>query len=643
MDLVSEDEHKRIEKLEENIYSRDFKSTLAPVRPPLSREKFDVDTQWKHDAPFETEPLPPRRVAGSFFKIIVTIAALFFLVSGGLAAYSIITNWNTIAPDKVNISFVGPVSVAAGQELAFDIALENINRSELVDAVLYVDYPNGTKASDDITADYLHAKEELGTVAAGATARRTMRAVLFGAAQSTQEINVTLDYGVKNSNARFKKTKSYEVTVSSAPLSMRIEHVGEAVSGQQVVFSVNLRSNSNAPLTNLILKAEYPFGFTPVEYTPKPTAGDDVWLMPTLAPGEERSFEIVGKLVGEEGDVRAVRFAVGARSEEDERLVATTFLSSTETLTVRKPPLGISTRVNDKAEGDAAVDRGDPVRIQIVLTNNLPTTVMDTKVVAAMSGQIFDYLNVNGGQGFYRSLDRTVTWDKSMVPQLARLEPGDSVNLQFYLTTLPPSSSELLKNGTMKVAFTASGKQATDSGVGQVITSSAERTIRSMSSIGLVARTVYSVGAFKNTGPIPPKVDKPTTYTVILAASAGANDILGAEARATLPSYVEWLGATSPASEVVTWNPDKNEVVWRLGDMSAGTGIAKPPREVQFQVSITPSVSQVGPIPPEIVRGISITGKDAFTSLDLARSIGNLTTALSTDPRFGDGSGQVTR
>jgi hypothetical protein len=158
----------------------------------------------------------------------------------------------------------------------------------------------------------------------------------------------------------------------------------------------------------------------------------------------------------------------------------------------------------------------------------------------------------------------------------------------------------------------------------------------------MLSQATYSTGPFKNHGFMPPKADQKTTYTITWTATNSSNDVLGAEIRGNLPSNVKWLNVVSPTNESVTWNPDQNEVVWRVGDLVAGTGSTKPARQVSFQVELQPSVSQIGII-PDLVTNNRMTAIDSFTNATLSASTLSLTTRLPNDPNFTDQQSRVTQ
>ena len=84
------------------------------------------------------------------------------------------------------------------------------------------------------------------------------------------------------------------------------------------------------------------------------------------------------------------------------------------------------------------------------------------------------------------------------------------------------------------------------------------------------------------------------------------------------------------------------EIVWDIGSIGAGKGISSSAREVSFQVTILPSLSQVG-LTPVLVKNISIEGEDNFTDTIIKYSVKDLTTRIGTDPLFSLGKGEVVK
>jgi len=95
---------------------------------------------------------------------------------------------------------------------------------------------------------------------------------------------------------------------------------------------------------------------------------------------------------------------------------------------------------------------------------------------------------------------------------------------------------------------------------------------------------------------------------------------------------VKWARQVSPLNENVIYNPNTNEVIWSAGDIPAGVGISRPPKEVAFQVILSPSLSQVEQ-EPRLVTNIYFTAVDTFTNEQLREEKGSVSTNLPTDPK----------
>jgi hypothetical protein len=195
----------------------------------------------------------------------------------------------------------------------------------------------------------------------------------------------------------------------------------------------------------------------------------------------------------------------------------------------------------------------------------------------------------------------------------------------------------------MSVVVTVTGKRLTESGLSQDITSTVTKVVKVASSLGLSSRALYYSGVFNNAGPIPPKVDSETNYTIVWSLTNGSNPLSNVKVTATLPSYMKWVNNSSPASEKITYNPIGGTIVWDVGDLKSDTGFSNSPREISFQIAITPSASQVGTT-PTLISETTATGDDNFAGQSVqSGTVKPLTTDLTTDIGFLPGQGKVVK
>jgi hypothetical protein len=99
-------------------------------------------------------------------------------------------------------------------------------------------------------------------------------------------------------------------------------------------------------------------------------------------------------------------------------------------------------------------------------------------------------------------------------------------------------------------------------------------------------------------------------------------------------------GPFSPQEENLTYNSSTKEIVWNADRIPKGAGITGPARSVAFQVSINPSLSQVG-TDPILINDTTLTGHDDFANVDIKVNKASLNTNLIDDPSFIQSGGPV--
>jgi hypothetical protein len=122
-----------------------------------------------------------------------------------------------------------------------------------------------------------------------------------------------------------------------------------------------------------------------------------------------------------------------------------------------------------------------------------------------------------------------------------------------------------------------------------------------------------------------------------------SNRVSGAEVRTTLPSWITWKGQVVPSNANITYISSSREVVWKIGAVAPGAGLDGTSKEAAFQVSFTPSSSQVGSI-PQLITESKFSGQDTFTGVQLKAVRNFLSTNMPNDPQYSGGvNGKVTQ
>ncbi len=155
--------------------------------------------------------------------------------------------------------------------------------------------------------------------------------------------------------------------------------------------------------------------------------------------------------------------------------------------------------------------------------------------------------------------------------------------------------------------------------------------VRLNSKLVLETRGLYTSDSIANSGPIPPVVGKETTYTIYWTAINVLNDVMDANITAVLPTNVSMTGKINPDNSNLVYNERNNTLTWNIGDISAGTGINSAPKEVAFQIKLTPLPGQVSN-EAQLIGPTKFSAKDLFTGQSLETNGKEKTTYLTEDP-----------
>lgn len=634
------DEHHKspIDKLEDNLYSR-TSHIKHKNRSSISPEDFEVNTAWGGNDDLEkalqADSIYEEKTSTFFHKLFIA-SVIFFVVAIGIASVVFFGGINSVSSKNVDILVKGLVAIGSGDELVLDVTAQNNNNVPLENVDLVVQYPTGSKQPGNLSADLVREKYDIGTIAPGKSFQKTISAIILGEKNSIQDIKMTLEYKTQGSNAVVSKEKIYQVSINSSPIVVTVDYPQEINSNQNIEFKITVASNSTGIIPNVLLKAEYPFGFTFASASPVSVSDNSLWRIGDLNAKEKRVITIKGKLEGQDNEERTFRFNVGSAETSDSKKISIALATNTETISIKKPFIGLSVNVNGSQDKEVAMHIGDKVSGHISWVNNLPVDINNAQLEVTIDGATFDRSSViPDNNGFYQSLNNLITWNGNSTGGLRQMHPGEGGSVGFTFNSLDSGSlGSAQKDGTIIVSIAMKGTRFSGGSSPQEVLASATRTVKIVSDLQLASDVVYSFGPFGNTGPIPPRAEQETTYTVRWVVRNTFNDVTGTRVTATLPQYVRWVGAVNPTSERVSFDPISNTITWNVGEVKGGAGYSTSPREANFQIALLPSITQVGTA-PNLVENIAITGQDRFTGSVLGGNLESLTTNITSDTKYG--------
>lgn len=637
MSLYSSEEDK-IEKLKKRLFDNDISKLRKTHRGTMHDVDLGVPNEWenkvevKNDNALTIEP----KMKSTIFKKLFIGSIAFFVIAVTFVVYSFMGGRNIVSNDNVDIAILGNAFTNGGDELPLQIEIHNKNSVAIEFANLNIEYPKGSESGG--VGEMERKSESIGTIEAGKTFTYDARVILFGEQGSIKDIKATLEYRVKNSNAILQKSASFSVALNSAPLELTVKGPTDTTPGQNFSLDVTALLKSVNTAKDMILKIEYPPGYNFVSANPAPSIGNNVWNLGDLSQGIPKTITVSGSIIAPEGEDRAFRIFAGEKSADDESIVGTVFNSMVQVLAIRKPFIEAHIAINGANQSPYVVSAGSDINVGINWANNLPTRVDNLQITAKISGNAYDESTIKNQTGFYDSVKDSMVWDQNTMTSFATVEPGDSGQVNFSLS---PSLSSVLNSPGIKIEVSISGRQP-QYGTGVARVDNFETAdIRVGSDFQIGASAVYGVGPFTNTGGIPPRAEKPTTYTITWSLTNSSNRISGASATTKLPSYVKWTNLISPTNENITYNDATREVIWNIGSVDPGTGFTGKNKTVSFQVELTPSKSQIGSS-PILIDKTTLVGQDSFTGANISpQPKSALNTRIQNDPTFTQGSEKV--
>lgn len=629
----------RIEELKNKLFSKDYKPGHEHHEVFAYKSKKDVPLSWDMSNKSKKRGIKDLLAKTSFFRKFFIFSIVFFILAVGYASYMLFVGGNTVSNDNIDISILGNSFTAGGEELPLQVTITNNNSSSLELVDLIVEYPKNS--GSDFLQDTERLRSSVGMIPAGAIRNENVKLILFGEQGSVRKIKVSIEYRVEGSNAIFVKEKFYEVSISSSPIDLSMDAPFEISPNQEITFKIKTTLNATRATRGILLKVDYPLGFQFISADKEPAYGNNVWDLGDLAPGIEHQIAVTGKMVDVfDGEEKTFRVWSGSQSLADKSAIGIVFNSLGHTIAIKKPFIEAKLFVNNVYEREYASDNRTPISGQIHWVNNLDTVMTDLVIQAKISGNAVNRKAIDAKQGFYDSNQDVIIWDKNSQRDFGEVNPGASGSVDFSLTPLSSALGSVLSDPSISIEVSISGKQPLEGYNTKELKNSESKIIRIITDVGFAPKLLYYSGPFTNKGPIPPKAEQETTYTVVWTVTNTSNNVSKAQIQSSLPNLVRFVGTTSPSSEDLTYNASTKIITWNIGKISKGTGISSPTREVSFQIAFTPSLSQVGTM-PYIINDSFLSGTDDFAKVGVKVSRPALNTFLLNDGSFKGDGGRV--
>jgi len=567
-------------------------------------------------------------------KTLIVILILVIFIAVG----AIFWGRHSFSKAKVEIDIEVPKEIASGEEISLIIKYENNNRVDLGDAYLIIDYPLGTFSLEG--KEIFQEEEKLGTILHKSEGEKEFRVRFVGEEGSAKNLVAKLNYQPQNINSRFENSALFRIEINSVLIGIDIEGSEETISGQEVSYLIEYENKTDDDISDLKMELSYSDDFEFKTAEPNPIEEDNIWQIGLLKSGQKETIDLKGILRGEERENKILKATIG-RTENDIFLQ----YSQKEFITQISPsPLLLLLElqgIGDKCN----VDSGERLNYKIEFKNNTDIALVELVLKVHLNNKVFDFQTLDLDEGFFDSRQGVITWSGADVSALSLLEPNQSDEVIFSVKIRDPLMFSY-NDKNLQARILAEIETLAVPAKFSISELRVEKELLCRINSQLVLQTkgyYYEPGTeITNTGPIPPKVDQLTTYTIHWQIFNSSNDVENVRIWSILPQGKDWSDnySNKVSDSQFYYNERTKELIWQINKLPAGTGIIFPTYELVFQVGLRPSVNQIGQT-PTLINESSIEGKDSFTKVILKDFSAIVDSALPHDPKIGIGQGKV--
>lgn len=624
------EEMDHIAELQKRLYARNPDSIPKRKFGILRPLKQNVSSVWGKTEIEERDIDRKSGIVG--IRRFFFFCLLFFLLALGGLLFSVFRGAIVLSSKNVDLIIAGNTFIPGGEELPLQVEIVNKNASDLLNAVLIVNYPKG--AVDSAEGDTTRVERQLGTIPGGRNRIEKFAVVLHGEQGSVRPITAQLQYNLDGSSSLFQKEADFSVLINANPLTLSVDAPRTIAADQPLTLTLRSRFEGERLLPNVRVRIDYPNGFVFQAAVPEPVSGNNIWTLGDLQTGQEKVIAVRGRLVGQYGDDKAFRISVGTPESELENRISVTYNSTIHTVALTQPFIASTISINGESSDVIAVPIGDKVNGTINWENTSGKRITNPIFTLTLSGDSVNYGTATAESGYFDSATRSLVWNAQSSPSFVVLEPGARGQLSF---SFEPNTARSALDSTLSLSV--KGTYPDEGYREESIAAIDETKVRYSAHVQFAAQSLYSAGNIKNTGPFPPKANQETTYSIVWTARPSQNTLSEYQVSAVLPQGVVWNGVHSPQSERLLYNPETRMVLWDLGVLPKTSAIPQS-RTVTFQVQVKPTNEQVGLELPLL--GITtINALDTTANVPIRATRSELSTRLASDPAFVPGHEKV--
>ncbi|MEI8344205.1 MAG: hypothetical protein WCF93_04610 [Candidatus Moraniibacteriota bacterium] len=588
---------------------------------------FDEKVQWEK----------ARRQLNPFQKRILRIAlAVLFLIILIVGSFVYSTWWqnNAFHQDRVAISFEGPSSADSTQTVKYIIHYKNDNQVTLNNSEIILSYSENFQPINNLNLKFLNSTSSrifIGNIKPKSEGSVEVTGIFYAPKDAPVYLRGAINFVPSNGKKQLSMETQTSVNITTAPVILDVSAPAQVMDGDRLEYVIDYKNLDLRRLSNVQIRVDFPEGFQMSDSQPTPSQNGSYWTIGDLDSTQGGKIRISGMMHGTDGQSKKITVSLG-QLEDNGQLAL--FNKREMSMQIVLPILTVGQSLDNSVSD--VVNAGDVLKYTVTYHNSSTVALRNAIVAVELQGKVLDFSEIKVENGSFDGLKNTITWKASDLPALISINPNDTGKLHFSIPvkSIIPVESSNDKNFVIKtIAQIDSPDIPTPINANKIIG-------RNTLQLKLASKVILSTLGFftdvqiKNYGLIPIRVGKETLFAIHWSLVNISNDMVNTRVVSSLPSGTRWTGVTYPSNEKVSYNPQANQLIWDAGNIAAGTGTILPPREVEFQVGVTPQENQVDQA-VKLINNSIFTGSDAFTGKDVIVENPEKNTQLREDPTVG--------
>jgi len=594
---------------------------------------FEQEQQWSQ---------PQKGLSPSQKKklwIGASIFALILLIIGGIFFYRWWTK-NAFHQDRVSISFEGPTETDSTQITKYIIHYTNNNRATLKNAEIQLSYPENFQPTDNLNLKYVSpsaSKIFIGDIKPNVSGQVELKGIFYAPKDFPVYLRGEIHFVPSNGTAELSMSNQIGVNITAAPVFLGVAAPQQAVDGDGLEYVIDYKNLDVRRIGDVQIRVTFPQGFEMGSSQPASSEKNSYWYIGNLEPNQGGKITIQGKIKGNTNEAKGIIVSLGHMGNENEFIV---YNKQELTTRIVSPVLSLVQTLDGKS-GNVVV-AGELLKYVVTYQNTGDIGLRDAIVTAEIKGSALDFSKINIEKGSYDSAKNLIIWKASDVPELANINPKAKGSVYFTIPVkaVIPVENKLDKNFVISSLAKIDSPDIPTPIDSNKIIGSNKLELKVASKVIFETNGYYSDAKIKNSGPIPLETGKETTFTIHWQIINVSNDISEAKVVSALPSGVRWVDQVFPPNEKISYNARTNQLVWEAGKILAGAGVLGLPREVAFQIGVTPQASQIGNA-LDLLKESVFTAKDDFVEQEIMLKNNMKSTILPEDKTVGFMNGKV--